>query len=119
MNKDERKKLYKRIEKRVIAGERKSEIYAEYPDEQDARRVAQVLAQIPTPERRRQFRLLNRMLIVAIGILTAVKLFVITQRVLTETPRGSVLILLAPLINIFLIWAVAKFNGFGYLLVIA
>jgi hypothetical protein len=119
MNKDERKQLYKAIEKRVLAGERKSEIYAEHPDEQDARLVARVLAQIPTPERRKRFSLLNWALIVGIGILAAIKLLVVTLLVLTEIPKGAVLILLAPAINIFLMWAVAKFRGVGYLLVIA
>jgi hypothetical protein len=119
MNKDERKQLYKAIEKRVLAGERKSEIYAAYPDEQDARLVARVLAQIPTPERRKRFRLLNWALIVGIGILASIKLLVVTLLVLTEIPKGAVLILLAPAINIFLMWAVAKFRGVGYLLVIA
>jgi len=46
MNKDERKQLYKAVEKRVLDGERKSEIYAEYSDGQDAKLVARVLAQI-------------------------------------------------------------------------
>jgi hypothetical protein len=119
MNKDERKQLYKAIENRVLAGEPKSAIYAEYPDEQDAKLVARVLAQIPTPERRKQFSLLNWILIIAIGILAAIKLLVVTLLVLTEIPKGAVLILLAPAINIFLIWAVAKFKGVGYLLVIA
>ena len=119
MNKDERKQLYRSIEKRVLSGERKADIYSEYPDEQDAKLVARVLAQIPVPERRKQFSLLNWILIVAIGILAAIKLLVVTLFVLSEIPKGAVLILLAPAINIFLIWAVAKFKGFGYLLVIA
>ncbi len=119
MDKDDRKQLYKAIEKRVFAGEQKSVIYAEYPDKQDARLVARVLAQIPTPERCKQFSFLNWVLIVAIGILAAIKLLVVTLLVLTEMPEGAVLILLAPAINIFLIWAVAKFKGVGYLLVIA
>jgi len=119
MTKDERKQLYKSIEKRVLAGEGKSEIYAEYPDGQDAKLVARVLAQIPTPARRKQFSLLNWTLIIAIGILAAIKLLVVTLLVLTEIPMGAVLILLAPAINIFLMWAVAKFKGVGYLLVVA
>ena len=119
MNKDERKQLYKALEKRVLAGERKSAIYAEYPDEQDAKLVARVLAQIPTQERRKQFSLLNWILITAIGILAVIKLLVVTLLVLTEIPKGAILILLTPAINIFLIWAIAKFKGVGYLLVIA
>jgi len=119
MDKDERKQLYKAIETRVLSGECKSEIYAGYPDEQDARLVARVLAQIPTPARRKQFRLLNWVLIVSIGVLAAIKLLIVTLLVLTEIPKGAALILLAPVINIFLIWVVAKFRGFGYLLVVA
>ena len=119
MNKEMRKQLYKVIEKRVLAGELKAAIYADYSDELDAKLVARVLAQIPTPERRKQFSLLNWVLIVAIGILAAIKLLVVTLLVLTEIPKGAVLILLAPLINILLIWAVAKFRGVGYLLVVA
>jgi len=119
MNRDEKKHSYKAIEKRVLSGERKAEIYAEYPDEQDAKLVARVLAQIPTAARRKQFRLLNWILIVAIGILAAIKLLVVTLLVLTQIPKGAVLILLAPVINIFLIWAIAKFRAVGYLLVVA
>jgi hypothetical protein len=119
MNKEERKQLYRAIEKRVLAGERKAEIYANYPEEQDAKLVARVLAQIPTPDRRKQFSLLNGILVSAIGILGAIKLLVVTLFVLTEIPKGAFLILLAPAINILLIWAVAKFRGVGYLLVVA
>ena len=119
MNKDERKQLYKTIETRVLAGERKAAIYAEHLDEQDAKLVARVLAQIPTAARRKRFRLLNWILVIVIGIMAAIKLLVVTLLVLTEIPKGAVLILLAPAINIFLIWAVVKFKGFGYLLVLA
>ena len=49
-------------------------------------------------------------LLIAIGILAAIKLLVVTLLVLTEIPKAAVLILLAPVINIFLIWAVAKFK---------
>ena len=59
MTKDERKQLYKKMEQRILAGERKSDLYAEYPDEQDAKLVARVLAQIPTAERRKQYHVLN------------------------------------------------------------
>jgi len=119
MNKEERKQLYRVVEKRVLAGERKAEIYASYTEEQDAKLVARVLAQIPTPERRKQFSLLNWILVIAIGILAAIKLLIVTLLVLTEIPKGPVLILLAPAINILLIWAVARFRGFGYLFVVA
>jgi hypothetical protein len=119
MNKAERKQLYNNIEKRILAGEHKSKIYAEYPDEQDSKLVARLLVQIPTPARRKQFSLLNWILVVAIGILTAINLVVITLLVLTETPKGVVLILIVPtIINIYLIWAIAKFRGVGYVLVI-
>lgn len=119
MNRDDRKQLYKAIERRVLSGESKTEIYAGYPEEQDAKLVARILAQIPTPGRRKQFGLLNWILIVALGILAVIKLGVVTLLVLTEIPKAAVLILLAPAINIFLIWVIAKFRGFGYLFVVA
>ena len=55
----------------------------------------------------------------AIGVLAVIKLLIVTILVLTEIPKGAVLILLAPAINVLLMWMVAKFRGAGYLLVIA
>ena len=119
MNKNDRKQLYNAFEKRILAGERKSAIYSEYSDDQDSKLVARVLAQIPTAERRKQFKLLNRILIVALALLALIKLLVVSLFVLTEMPKGVVLILLAPAINILFIWLVLKFRGVGYLLVVA
>jgi hypothetical protein len=118
MSKDERKQLYKKMEQRILAGERKSDLFAEHPDEKDAKFVARVLAQIPTAERRKQYYALNWVLIIALGILGCIKFLVVTLLVLTEIPKGAVLILLAPVINVLLIWMVAKFKGVGYLLVV-
>ena len=119
VNKEDRKALCKTLEQRVLSGERKAAIYADFPDEHDSKRVARVLAQIPTPGRREQFGSLNGVLVVAIGLLAAIKVLVVTLLVLTEIPKGAVLILLAPAINVLLRWMVAKFRGIGYLVVIA
>ena len=119
LNKDERKNLYKNIERRILDGVHKQDIYAEYSDERDSRLVARILANIPTAQRRIQFRFLNWILVVTIGILAAIKLLVVTLFVLTEIPQGALLILLAPAINILLIWMVVRFKGVGYLLTIA
>ena len=119
MNKSEAKQLYATLERRVLAGERKADIYAGYLDESDATRCAKVLAQIPTPSRRRHFRVLNWVLVAALGVLALIKLFIVTLFVLTQIPKGFVLILIAPLINIWIMWMVAKFRAIGYLLVIA
>lgn len=119
MNKSEIKKLFGVLEERVLAGERKADIYAAYLDEADATRCAKVLAQIPTPSRRTQFRVLNWILVADLGILALIKLFVVTLFVLTQIPKGFVLIFIAPLINIWIMWMVARFRAIGYLLVIA
>ena len=119
MNKAEAKKLYGVLEGRVLAGERKADIYAGYLDAADAARCAKVLAQIPTPSRRSRFRLLNWILVADLGVLALIKLFVMTLFVLTQIPKGFVLILIAPLINIWIMWMVAQFRAIGYLLVIA
>ncbi len=118
MSKAERKQLYSTIEKRILAGERKSKIYAEYTDEQDSKLAARLLALIPTPMRRKQFTLLNWILIVCLGILTFIKIIVFALFVLNEFPEGALFILIVPVINIYMMWLVAKFRGIGYLLVI-
>jgi hypothetical protein len=118
MNKDERKGLNHRLEQRILDGERKADIYAEYPEGPDAILVAKVLAQIPTFERREQFKALNWVLIFGLGVLTTIKVLAVSLFVMTEMPKAVWLILLAPAINLFLIWMVARFQGAGYLLVI-
>lgn len=119
MDKDERKQLYTVLEKRILAGESKSKIYAEYPDDKDSQLVARLLAQIPTSARRKQFSLLNQTLIVTIGIMTCVKLIIIALLVLLEMSKRDTLFFAVSLsINIYLIWAVAKFRGASYLLVV-
>ncbi len=118
MKKDERKGLFQRIEQRVLAGERKADIYAEYPEGPDAILVAKVLAQIPTFGRRVQFKAINWVLIFGLGVLAAIKLLGVTLLVMTEMPRAFWLILLAPALNLFLMWTVFRFQGAGYALVI-
>lgn len=119
MNKTEAKKLYGVLEGRVLAGERKANIYAEHLDVADAARCAKVLAQIPIPSRRRRYRVWNWILVADLGLLALIKLFIVTLLVLSQIPKGFVLILIAPLINIWVMWMVAKFRAIGYLLVIA
>ncbi len=118
MNKDERKGLIKKLEQRVLDGERKADIYSEYPEGPDAILVAKVLAQIPTAKRREQFKVINWVLIFGLGFLAAIKLLAVTLLVMTEMPKAVWLILLAPALNLFLMWMVAKFQGAGYILVI-
>ncbi len=119
MNKPETKLLYATLERRILAGERKADIYATCLDETEAKRCAKLLAQIPTPARRSQYRLLNGIIVADIAVLALIKLLVVSLVVLTEIPKGFLLILLAPLINLFILWQVAKFRAIGYLLVIA
>lgn len=119
IDKDERRQLYKTLEKRIISGESKSKIYAEYTDAKDAKLVAKIMALMPTAVRRKQFKRLNWSLVAILGILTVIKIAVVTLLVLTEIPNGAIIIFIAPIINLVLIWAVAKFQGFGYLIVIA
>jgi hypothetical protein len=119
MTQSKPQRLYDALERRILAGERKADIYATYFDETDAARCAKTLAQIPTPDRRRRYRLLNWLLVADIAVLALIKLFVFTLFVLTEIPKGFLLILIAPLINIWIMWLVAKFRAVGYLLVIA
>jgi hypothetical protein len=118
LTKQDRKGLFKAFEARVLAGESKSAIYGQYPEEGDARLVARVLAQIPTASRRQRVRHLNWVLLALLCLLAMIKLFVVAITVLAEIPKAFVLILFAPVINLFIIWLVAKYRAVGYILLI-
>ena len=118
LTRQDRKGLFKAFEARVLAGKSKSTIYGEYLEEGDARLVARVLAQIPTASRRQRVRHLNWVLLALLSLLALIKLFVVAITVLAEIPKAFILILIAPAINLFVIWLVAKYRAVGYLLVI-
>lgn len=69
MSKINRKGLYQALENRILAGERKADIYAEFADDLDARVVAHTLSQIPTSRRRKDAKILNRTLVILLGLL--------------------------------------------------
>jgi hypothetical protein len=46
-------------------------------------------------------------------------LFVVVATVFAEMPKAFLIILIAPLINVGLMWLVAKYKGIGYLLTVA
>ncbi|MFM2485154.1 hypothetical protein [Celerinatantimonas yamalensis] len=114
-----RKNLFKLIEQRVIAGERKADIYAPYAKLSEAKRVARVLAQVPTPHRRAQFKRLNQLLMMVVALLALIKalsvLLIVRKAAIAD---GALLILLAPVLNIILIWVIGQFRGVGYTLTV-
>jgi hypothetical protein len=119
MNNKERKQLQKKFEQRILAGQHKADIYAEYPDPKDAKIVTMVLSRIPIPKYREKFRVLNWVLVAIIGLLTVLKLLAVLSFVLTEMPQAGILMLLVmPIINIFVLWMLVKFDVTGYLCVI-
>lgn len=114
-----KKSLYKLLEQRVISGEKKADIYAPFARMPEAKRVARILAQIPTPQRRVQFKRLNQILMMVIAVLALIKsLSVFLYVHQNAMPYGGLYILMAPLLNIVLIWVVGKYRGIGYLLIV-
>ncbi|CAG9297196.1 hypothetical protein EV690_0697 [Celerinatantimonas diazotrophica] len=114
-----KKSLYKLLEERVIAGEKKADIYAPFARMPEAKRVARILAQIPTPQRRAQFKRLNQILMVVIAVLALIKALSVFLYVHQNAmPYGGLYILMAPILNIVLIWVIGKYRGIGYLLIV-
>lgn len=114
-----KKSLYKLLEQRVIAGEKKADIYAPFARMPEAKRVARILAQIPTPQRRVQFKRLNQILMIVIAVLALIKALSVFLYVHQNAmPYGGLYILMAPILNIVLIWVVGKYRGIGYLLIV-
>lgn len=112
-----RKGLYQALENRILAGERKADIYAEFADELDASLVANTLSQIPTSRRRQDAKILNRTLVILLGLLALGKVLVAAILV-RDTPKLAWLILLAPALNVLMMLLVEQFRGLGYMLVI-
>ena len=110
--------FFNEIEKRILAGERKAEIYAGFAGNPDAERCASVLAQIPTPAQRRRYSWLNWIFIAILAIMAALKTLGAAAIILSSMPKAFLLILIMPLINIWMIWLAAKFRALGYLLTI-
>jgi len=116
-NADPRKAISKIIRERLANGEDKTDIFKHLQSEFTATDVsARFLAQWPYPTERDKNRTLNNTLLAILIIITIVKVissfFFIWQKIPTAIP----LIIMVPLINILLIYFVAKFNGTGYLL---
>lgn len=119
MTSQKSKKLYLQIENQVLAGEDKTAIYQQYATTPLAKRVARILAQIPTVKRRVQCQRINQLLMIVVALLALVKAVSVMLYLRQHAvAHGALLILIAPMINILLIWTISKYRGVGYLLIL-
>ena len=118
MSKEERKQLRKKLETRLLAGEQKSTIYAGYDDKLEADLTAVALAQIPTSENRKEFRLLNMLLIVLLGTMVVCNLTSSVSLMVSGAYHSAIFTLLIVLVYLFLLLLVNQFRGLSYPLVV-
>jgi hypothetical protein len=107
------------IEQSIQRGESKASIYDSYRNSPVQNTVAVILAQTPTMLKRREFRKLNFALITCLVILAIIRLFTVHLVIFAQVPHrlfGFFLTFPGLIIIFYLIWLVANYRGFGYLL---
>ncbi len=114
-----RKEINKAIQERLAQGETKANIFKYLRGQfEDDNLSARLLALWPDLELRQKYRNLNRVLLAILVLITITKVLFAGLFILSEIPFALPLLILVPLINIYLIWLVAKFNGLGYILMV-
>jgi len=109
------KEISREVQEHLAEGQTKADIFKHLRTKFDDDKLsARFLALWPYPELRRKYRNLNRALIVLLVIVTVAKILFAGLFILSEIPKAFPMLLIVPLINIFLIYLVVKFNGLGY-----
>lgn len=114
------KEISKVIRERLANGEKKADIF-KYLQTQFGNDdlSARILAVSPYPDQCQKCRKLNHVLIATIVAVTIAKVLFAGLLILSEIPKSIPLLLIVPLLNIYLIYLVAKFNILGYGLIVA
>ncbi len=114
---DPRKVISKIIREHLADGEKKDDIFAYLQSEFNATDISsRFLAQWPYPAEREKQKSLNNILLIALIIIAIVKIASSALFIWQKIPMALPMIVLVPLINIILIYSVARFNGMGYTL---
>ncbi len=101
------------MERRILAGERKADIVGQAAvDGEDWQAVAQMVALIPTPARRRRYRWLNRALMLVLALAAVGE---VAGAVSYETGVWLVLVLVFPASFLVALSGVARFRARAYL----
>lgn len=116
---DPRKVISKAIRERLAAGEKKTAIFAYLQSEFNADDISsRFLAQWPYPAEREKNKAMNHVLLAILALVAIVKIASAGIYIWHKIPMAIPMIFLVPLINIILIYQVARFNGMGYTLTI-
>ena len=112
--------LNKELRQRVLAGESKSAIYRDYNGTALEKQAARSLALVATPENRRAYTPLNRLLLFLVGFLTLFQLYVIIFILFPTLPLPARVVVLGVscLVNFTVLYLIATFNIFGCFLFI-
>jgi hypothetical protein len=117
-----RSDIYKEVQVRLNAGERKPQIYNELKEKHSGAAVERSLAQWPYPEDKEQNRYFNYTLLIITGFFALLKLLQII--VLFQTVGASEALSYLPVIVIpliiypYVLYGIKNYNQIGYLLII-
>jgi len=114
-----KKEIRKAIRERLASGETKADIFkylqTQFNNDDFS---ARLLTISPYPAQCQRCRKLNYALIAILVVIAIAKVLFAGLFILSEIPKAIPLLLIVPLINIYLIYLVAKFNISGYMLIV-
>jgi hypothetical protein len=114
-----RKEINKVIQERLAEGRSKADIFKHLQTKFDDDKLsARLLAIQPSLELRHKYRHLNHTLLAVLVIITITKVLIAGLFILSEVPKAIPLLFLMPVLNIILIYLVAKFSAIGYVLTV-
>ncbi len=113
------KELNKSIALRIAKGESKTAIYKEYIGHTYEKQIIKTIALIPTPELKSKYKNLNLVIIYCLILMAFIKTVTMFATIVTTMPEAWYLIVISPLINIILCWAIYKSYSVSYLITAA
>ncbi|HIJ71975.1 MAG TPA: hypothetical protein HPP87_11530 [Planctomycetes bacterium] len=113
------KEINKVIRERLANGQNKAEIFNYLKTKFDNDVLsARLLTISPYPQDCQKCRKLNKVLIAILVVITIAKVLFAAEFIMLRIPKAIPLLIIVPLINIYLIYLVAKFNILGYWLTV-
>jgi hypothetical protein len=110
-----KKEISKVIRERLANGETKADIFKYLQTQFNNDDLsALILTVSPYPDQCQKCRKLNHVLIAILVVIAIAKVLFAGLFILSEIPKAIPLLLIVPLLNIYLIYLVAKFNILGY-----
>jgi hypothetical protein len=113
-----RSELFKEVQTRLNAGERKEQIYNELKEKYPAPSVERSLAQWPYPETKQANSHINRMLLMVWSILLALKIVQLIHAAPAVPPGAWPVLLLGVLLSVYVLYGIKNCNLISYLLVL-